>query len=615
MGTLCETKNNENKMIGSMLIRNDISLLQATVSLCKIITNGKIASGFLIKLFKDEKDFFCLMTNEHVITKEMVENKDNFIFYFDNEKKTKEIKLDQNERYIKNFRDINIDATIIEILPKDDISPDFFLLPNIDYMYNQKELINREIAVLQYPSGESCYSFGKIKSLEDNYEFAHLASTEQGSSGSPIFLKHSSKVIGIHKMGGTSQNYGDFIGPIFNYFRHFSKNNIELNKNIKDGRNKEINIKNIRDKNKNINNNNLNEKNADNNKNYISNNILNRNKLNQTTIIYYIKKAENDEEYAYNKNQIKIFGKKFVENNKNNCYLLVNGKQNELSQYLILNEDSKSDFLHIKLIEKETITNMSDMFYNCTSLNTLPDISEWDTKNVNNMSYMFSGCRELISLLDISKWNTENVTTMSYMFSNCISLKTLPDISKWNTKNVREINDMFYDCDSLISLPDISKWNTNNVNNISYMFYGCSSLKILPDISKWNTKNVTNMKGIFSGCIFIPDITQLDTQNVTDMSYIFYNCKSIMILPNISKWNTKNVINMSYMFWGCEKLKSLPDLSKWNTKNVTNMNYMFYNCISLISLPDISKWELNKEVKTEGMFEDCNDKIIPQKFK
>ena len=614
MGTLCETKNNENKMIGSMLIRNDISLLQATVSLCKIITNGKIGSGFLIKLFKDEKDFFCLMTNEHVITKEMVENKDNFIFYFDNEKKTKEIKLDQNERYIKNFRDIKIDATIIEILPKDDISPDFFLLPNIDYMYNQKELINREIAVLQYPSGESCYSFGKIKSLEDNYEFAHLASTEQGSSGSPIFLKHSSKVIGIHKRG-TSQNYGDFIGPIFNYFRHFSKNNIELNKNIKDGKNMEINIKNIRDKNKNINNNNLNEKNADNNKNYISNNILNRNKLNQTTIIYYIKKAENDEEYAYNKNQIKIFGKKFVENNKNNCYLLVNGKQNELCQNLILNEGEKNDFFKIKLIEKKTITNMSDMFYNCTSLNTLPDISEWDTKNVNNMSYMFSGCRGLISLPDISKWNTENVTTMSYMFSNCISLKTLPDISKWNTKNVREINDMFYDCDSLISLPDISKWNTNNVNNISCMFYGCSSLKILPDISKWNTKNVTNIKGIFSGCIFIPDITKLDTQNVTDMSYIFYNCKSIMILPNISKWNTKNVINMSYMFWGCKKLKSLPDLSKWNTKNVTNMSYMFYNCISLISLPDISKWELNKKVKTEGMFEDFNDKIIPQKFK
>ena len=31
-------------------------------------------SGFLIKLFKGTKDFFCLITCEHVIKKEMVNN-------------------------------------------------------------------------------------------------------------------------------------------------------------------------------------------------------------------------------------------------------------------------------------------------------------------------------------------------------------------------------------------------------------------------------------------------------------------------------------------------------------------------------------------------------------
>ena len=34
---------------------------------------------------------------------------------------------------------MNIDAIVIEILPKDDISSDFFLSPNIDYLDNQKE--------------------------------------------------------------------------------------------------------------------------------------------------------------------------------------------------------------------------------------------------------------------------------------------------------------------------------------------------------------------------------------------------------------------------------------------------------------------------------------------
>ena len=41
---------------------------------------------------------------------------------------------------------------------------------------------------------------GKIKSI-NKYEFTHLANTEQGSSGSPIFLENSIHVIGIHKEG------------------------------------------------------------------------------------------------------------------------------------------------------------------------------------------------------------------------------------------------------------------------------------------------------------------------------------------------------------------------------------------------------------------------------
>ena len=137
-----ESKRNEEKMVGSELYQNDISLLQASASLCKLVTNKKIASGFLIKLFKDQEDFFCLMTNEHVIRIDMVAKKENFLFYFDNEKKTREIKLDADERYIKNFQDINIDAIVIEILSKDNIPSDYFLLPNIDFIsyYNHLPL-------------------------------------------------------------------------------------------------------------------------------------------------------------------------------------------------------------------------------------------------------------------------------------------------------------------------------------------------------------------------------------------------------------------------------------------------------------------------------------------
>ena len=92
---------------------------------------------------------------------------------------------------------MNIDAIVIEILPKDNIPQYFFLKPNIDYINNADILINKEITILQYPDGNSYRAFGTIISKKKNNEFAHSASTLPGSSGSPIFLRNSTKVIGI----------------------------------------------------------------------------------------------------------------------------------------------------------------------------------------------------------------------------------------------------------------------------------------------------------------------------------------------------------------------------------------------------------------------------------
>ena len=65
---------------------------------------------------------------------------------------------------------------------------------------------------------------------------------------------------------------------------------------------------------------------------------------------------------------------------------------------------------------------------------------------------------------------SNNSFILSGMFFNCLSLVSLPDISEWNINNVSDINFMFSNCSSLISLPDISKWNTINVNNMNSMF-------------------------------------------------------------------------------------------------------------------------------------------------
>ena len=173
------------------------------------------------------------MTNEHVVTKSMIENENTIKVYYDNEKKKIEIKLNPNERIIEIFTYLDIDLSVVEILFKDGISTQFFLLPSIDYKNNYDELINENIDIIQYPNGELSFSNGKIKKI-NGFEFSYSASTDYGSSGSPIFLKNTAKVIGIHKKRDLIMplNIGNFIGPAYRYFKDLPKYKYKSDKQI-----------------------------------------------------------------------------------------------------------------------------------------------------------------------------------------------------------------------------------------------------------------------------------------------------------------------------------------------------------------------------------------------
>ena len=54
---------------------------------------------------------------------------------------------------------------------------------------------------------------------------------------------------------------------------------------------------------------------------------------------------------------------------------------------------------------------------------------------------------------------------MEYLFYNCSSLLTVPDISIWKTDNLKIMDDIFYGCKSLILLPNITKWNISKLEN------------------------------------------------------------------------------------------------------------------------------------------------------
>ena len=201
-------------------------------------------------------------------------------------------------------------------------------------------------------------------------------------------------------------------------------------------------------------------------------NIYRKMNVDEIKMIYKVK----------NLKEVQLFGTDFVERNKNNCNLIIEGEEQGLKQVhsfgIFFGTDK--EYFEVKLKGITNITDMSKMFYECTSLISLPDISKFNTSNITDMSGIFGYCLSLTSLPDISKWNTSNVTNMSGMFLGCISLTSLPEISKWNTSNVTHMNVMFCGCESLSSLPDISNWDITNLESMYNMFYKCKESLVIP---------------------------------------------------------------------------------------------------------------------------------------
>ena len=103
-------------------------------TIIRIKIGNTISTGFFMKMNFQEINRKFLLTCAHSITKENIESKITIsIFYGKAEQETeKKIELD-NKRFIKCFIDDDIDSTIIEILPEDEIPENKYLYPDLNY--------------------------------------------------------------------------------------------------------------------------------------------------------------------------------------------------------------------------------------------------------------------------------------------------------------------------------------------------------------------------------------------------------------------------------------------------------------------------------------------------
>ena len=185
--------------------------------MCKIkferIENNKIkkgkGTGFFCEI--ENKNIpikYCLFTNNHVLNESNIEidNIINFEYYKDSKYIEKEIKIDKNRKVYTNKE---LDYTCIEILESDDIKNYFKIDP---YLYknnnNIEYLKDNDIFILQYPNGNDIsISYGKILLIKEN-NIKHSASTNGGSSGSPIIRRSKENyIIGLHYGGHKNNKY------------------------------------------------------------------------------------------------------------------------------------------------------------------------------------------------------------------------------------------------------------------------------------------------------------------------------------------------------------------------------------------------------------------------
>lgn len=127
------------------------------------------------------------------------------------------------------------------------------------------------------------------------------------------------------------------------------------------------------------------------------------------------------------------------------------------------------EIVGIKNLRTDNVVNMSGMFWNCSSLESL-DLSSFNTKKVHSMGFLFFGCSSL-SKLDVSSFDTKNVMFMGDMFAFCYSLKEL-DLTNFDTEKVQYMSGMFKN-DILLKNLDISSFNVDNVKSMNEMFTNC----------------------------------------------------------------------------------------------------------------------------------------------
>ena len=317
-------------------------LFQMENCVCKIyLEKGGIGTGFFCKIPFNNNLLPVLITNNHVLNKNDIDN--NKIINIMINSEVKKIEIDNLRKKYTNS-DKNIDITIIEIKPNKDKIYNYLEIDDINKKKENIELEykNKSIYILHNPNEELSVSYGLMNKIIDNKKIYHYCNTGEGSSGSPILSLKTFKIIGIHYGGDKNIkfNYGTFIKYAIDEFNKYNNYQNEINLICK-----------------------TNEEGIEN----ISGKKFVNNKENNTKLIINRNKSYLISEYKVRKVEKKIKNKKKA-NSKDMSY------------------ESKTlkNLEELKYLDTKDINNLNGMLSECSSISDINVINQEKVKRLND---------------------------------------------------------------------------------------------------------------------------------------------------------------------------------------------------------------------------------------
>ncbi|MFP1691099.1 BspA family leucine-rich repeat surface protein [Gardnerella vaginalis] len=243
--------------------------------------------------------------------------------------------------------------------------------------------------------------------------------------------------------------------------------------------------------------------------------------------------------------------------------------------------DLKNQIKTIIIDENMTLDGAESMFQGYAGLQKivgLDHIKFADNIKDNSLQSMFAECTNLETLDGIQNWDMSNITNTSFMFANDKKLKNI-DLSGWENVKIKNAWAMFYECNSLTSVK-LFKANSDTLADISQLFHDDINLTSVTGLGNWNTKNVR------------------------DMSLVFANNQRLEAVAGVEKWNTSSVKTMYGMFYNTQNLKTIAGINNWNTSSVIDMSLMFLR--SGVESLDLSKWKFPQGSVRHGKEDPCS---------